>query len=158
RPILVEPDPLTYNLSEAGVRTALSQKPRAILAVHLYGQLCPMHELRDLCDDQALMLLEDCAQAHGATIRSQQAGTFGHAGAFSYYPTKNLGALGDGGAIITSDDELSKLLRSLQNYGSGEKYINSHQGINSRLDEMQAAFLRVKLPRLDAQNAARRHI
>ncbi len=158
RPILVEPDPLTFNLSEAGLRSALSQKPKAVMAVHLYGQLCPMPELLALCEDEGLLLLEDCAQAHGALLGSQQAGTFGHAAGFSFYPTKNLGALGDGGAVITTDDDLAKLLRSLRNYGSERKYVNIHQGINSRLDEMQAAFLRVKLPQLDEQNAARRHI
>lgn len=158
RPILVEPDPLTFNLTDSGVRSVLSQKPKAVLAVHLYGQLCPMKELRELCDDQQLLLLEDCAQAHGATLGDRQAGAFGHAAAFSFYPTKNLGALGDGGAVTTDDADLAKLLRSLRNYGSEKKYLNNLQGLNSRLDEMQAAFLRVKLPHLDEQNAARRRI
>ncbi len=157
-PVLVEPDEATFNLSVEGVRSVLSQKPKAVMAVHLYGQLCPMPQLRALCDENGMLLLEDSAQAHGAVIDGRKAGTFGHAAGFSFYPSKNLGALGDGGAITTADAELADLLRKLRNYGSHRKYYHEHVGINSRLDEMQAAFLSVKLPHLDAGNARRREI
>jgi dTDP-4-amino-4,6-dideoxygalactose transaminase len=158
KPILVEPDQSTYNLSEQGLLSALAQSPKAVMAVHLYGQLGPMPEIRQICDDNSLLLLEDCAQSHGATLNARRAGSFGHAAGFSFYPTKNLGALGDAGAIVTDDDDLAKLLRSLRNYGSEVKYYNDQLGLNSRLDEIQAAFLRAKLPYLDQQNAARRRI
>jgi dTDP-4-amino-4,6-dideoxygalactose transaminase len=157
-PVLVDPDPVTLNLSVAGVRAALAQGPKAVVAVHLYGRLCPMPELKALCAQEGLLLLEDAAQAHGARLDGRRAGSFGDAAGFSFYPTKNLGALGDGGAIATGDDDLAALLRSLRNYGSQRKYINGEQGLNSRLDEIQAALLRVKLPGLDAANAARRRL
>lgn len=158
KPILVEPDAGTYNLSADGLRSALPQNPKAVIAVHLYGQLCPMQELRDICDETGMLLLEDSAQAHGATLDGRPAGSFGDAAAFSFYPSKNLGALGDGGAIVTNDDALAKLVRALRNYGSERKYYHSQTGLNSRLDEIQAAFLSVKLPHLDEQNARRRVI
>ena len=158
RPILVEPDAGTCNISVEGLLSVLSQKPKAVIAVHLFGQICPMIELRRLCDESGLLLLEDAAQAHGATLKGRKAGAFGHAAAFSFYPTKNLGALGDGGGIATDDAELASLLRALRNYGSDRKYFNDHQGLNSRLDEIQAAFLTVKLPYLDRQNEMRRRI
>lgn len=157
-PILVEPDERSFNLSSQGLLSALPQKPKAAIAVHLYGQLCPMPELREICDANGLLLLEDAAQAHGATLGGRKAGSFGHATAFSFYPTKNLGALGDGGAIATDDGELAARLRSIRNYGSAKKYVHEHIGVNSRLDEMQAAFLSAKLPFLDVQNNARREI
>jgi dTDP-4-amino-4,6-dideoxygalactose transaminase len=157
-PVLVEPNPETLNLSVEGVLSALPQGPKAVVAVHLYGRLCPMPELLALCAREGLLLLEDAAQAHGALLDNRRAGSFGDAAGFSFYPTKNLGALGDGGAVATSDDALAALLRSLRNYGSDTKYVNDEQGLNSRLDEMQAALLRVKLPGLDAANAARRRI
>jgi dTDP-4-amino-4,6-dideoxygalactose transaminase len=158
RPILVEPDPRTCNLSVDGVIASLAMKPKALIAVHLYGQLCPMPDLSLICNENNLLLLEDSAQAHGAKLEGKRAGSFGHAAAFSFYPTKNLGALGDGGAVTTDDPELAILLKSLRNYGSERKYANTHQGLNSRLDEIQAAFLHAKLPFLDRQNAARRDI
>lgn len=157
-PVLVEPEALTCNLSPEGLLSALPRKPKAVIAVHLYGQLCPMPQLRAICDEHGLLLLEDAAQAHGATLDGKKAGAFGHAAAFSFYPTKNLGALGDGGAIATDDTELVRLLKSLRNYGSEQKYLNIQQGLNSRLDEIQAAFLSAKLPYLDAQNRARRRV
>ena len=157
-PVLVEPDSRSCNLSPEGLLSVLPQQPKAVIAVHLYGQLCPLPELRAICDEHDLLLLEDAAQAHGATLGGRKAGSFGHAAAFSFYPTKNLGALGDGGGIATDDDELASLLRSLRNYGSAKKYIHDDIGLNSRLDEMQAAFLSVKLPYLDAQNEVRRGI
>lgn len=158
KPILVEPDPKTCNLSPEGLSSALSQQPKAVIAVHLYGQLCPMLELREICDSNGLLLLEDSAQAHGATIAGRKAGSFGHAAAFSFYPAKNLGALGDGGAITTDDKELATLLYGLRNYGSEQKYVHRYQGLNSRLDDLQAAFLSVKLPYLDGQNVERRNV
>lgn len=156
RPILVEPDEHTFNLSVDGLHSALAEKPKAVIAVHLYGQICPMPQLRALCDDHGLLLLEDSAQAHGARTAGRRAGAFGHAAGFSFYPTKNLGALGDGGAITTDDDELAALLRQLRNYGSKLKYHHEQTGVNSRLDEIQAAFLSVKLSHLDAGNDSRR--
>jgi dTDP-4-amino-4,6-dideoxygalactose transaminase len=158
RPILVEPDPVTYNLSLAGVEAALAQGAKAVMAVHLYGQAVPMVEIAELCRQKGLLLIEDCAQAHGARLDGRQVGTFGDAAGFSFYPGKNLGALGDGGAITTNDDDLAAQLRALRNYGSERKYHNMFRGVNSRLDEIQAAMLRVKLPRLDADNARRREI
>ncbi len=158
RPILVEPDARSYNLSLDGLKAALEAKPKAVISVHLYGQLCPMVEMRAFCDEHGLLLLEDSAQAHGASTKGKRAGSFGDAAAFSFYPSKNLGALGDGGAITTDSDELAKLLRALRNYGSEKKYFNNQTGLNSRLDEMQAALLSVKLPHLDEQNARRREI
>lgn len=158
RPILVDPDPETHNLSIAGIEEGRAQGAAAVLAVHLYGQAAPMPEIVELCRKAGLLLLEDCAQAHGATIDGKPVGSFGHAAGFSFYPTKNLGALGDGGAITTSDRELAHLLRSLRNYGSSEKYLNDHVGVNSRLDELQAAVLRIKLPALDTDNAKRRAV
>jgi dTDP-4-amino-4,6-dideoxygalactose transaminase len=158
KPILVEPDPQTCNLSPEGLSAALTQQPKAVIPVHLYGQLCPMPELREICDRNGLLLLEDSAQAHGATIGGRKAGSFGHAAAFSFYPAKNLGALGDGGAITTDDEELAALLRGLRNYGSEQKYVHRYQGLNSRLDDIQAAFLSVKLPYLDGQNVERRSV
>lgn len=158
KPILVEPDPATCNLSAKGLASALPQKPKAVIPVHLHGQLCPMPEIMEICRRENILVLEDSAQAHGAMLDGKRAGSFGDAAGFSFYPTKNLGALGDGGAIATSDADFAKLLRSLRNYGSERKYINNHQGLNSRLDEIQSAFLKAKLPRLDADNAARRSV
>ena len=158
KPILVEPDPLTFNISVDGIQSALAAKPKAVMVVHLYGQAAPMPEITDLCRTHNLLLVEDCAQAHGASVDGRRIGAFGNAAAFSFYPSKNLGALGDGGAITTNDNHLADRLRLLRNYGSEKKYQNPFQGINSRLDEIQAALLRIKLPRLDQDNAARRSV
>jgi dTDP-4-amino-4,6-dideoxygalactose transaminase len=157
-PILVEPDPDTYNLDPAGLEAALEQRPKAVIPVHLYGQAADMTAIRRICRERDLLLLEDAAQAHGAQIGSTRVGAFGDAAAFSFYPGKNLGALGDGGAVTTDDADLARLLASLRNYGSQEKYRNDRLGLNSRLDELQAAFLRIKLRSLDAHNERRREI
>jgi dTDP-4-amino-4,6-dideoxygalactose transaminase len=158
RPILVEPDEKSYNITVNGITSAKDKSPKAVIAVHLYGQICEMLGIRQYCTEQGLLLLEDCAQSHGASLDGEKSGKFGNAAAFSFYPTKNLGALGDGGAITTNDDELAKLLHSLRNYGSIEKYNNAKIGINSRLDEIQAEFLRIKLNYLDGDNLKRRYI
>lgn len=158
RPILVDPDAETFNISAQGVEEGLKQNAKGVLAVHLYGQAAPMAELTGLCRKHGLLLLEDCAQAHGAMSGGQKTGSMGDAAGFSFYPAKNLGALGDGGAITTRDAELAGVLRSLRNYGSSRKYFNDTQGVNSRLDELQAAVLRVKLANLDDCNADRRRV
>lgn len=157
-PVLVEPDPFSYNLDPAKVRAAITAKTKAILPVHLYGQLSPMPELMAIAEAHQLLVLEDCAQAHGAEFNGRRAGSWGHAAGFSFYPGKNLGALGDGGAVTTSDPELAQTLRALRNYGSHKKYENLYQGVNSRLDEIQAAMLRVKLEFLDQDTARRQQI
>lgn len=157
-PILVEPNPLTYNLDPGTVRDAITSKTRAILPVHLYGQLSPMPELMEIAAQHNLLVLEDCAQAHGAEINGKRAGSWGDAASFSFYPGKNLGALGDAGAITTNSDELAQTLRALRNYGSHKKYENIYEGVNSRLDEIQAAMLRVKLNYLVSETARRQNI
>jgi dTDP-4-amino-4,6-dideoxygalactose transaminase len=158
KPILVEPDICTYNLCPDKVSAAITSKTRAIIAVHLYGQMAPMPEILKVANRHKLLVLEDAAQAHGAGIDNKKAGNWGNAGCFSFYPGKNLGALGDAGAVTTNSLELAKVIRALANYGSYEKYKNAYQGINSRLDEMQAAFLRIKLSYLDDETARRRDI
>ena len=158
KPVLVEPDEHTYNLCPVKTAAAITANTKAILAVHLYGRLAPMHELTTLADEHGLMVLEDSAQAHGAAINGKKAGSWGHASGFSFYPGKNLGALGDAGAVTTDDIELANTIRALGNYGSKKKYENQYQGINSRLDELQAAFLRVKLGSLDEETERRREI
>lgn len=157
-PVFVEPDARTYNLCPLKVEAALTDKTRAILPVHLYGLISPMPELMAIADKHNLLVLEDCAQAHGASIDGKKAGNWGHAAGFSFYPGKNLGALGDAGAITTNDDELASVLSALRNYGSHKKYENLYLGVNSRLDEIQAAMLRVKLKFLDQEIEARRNI
>jgi dTDP-4-amino-4,6-dideoxygalactose transaminase len=158
KPVLVEPDEQSYNLCPQIVRQAITAKTKAIVAVHLYGQLAPMKAIMDLADEHHLLVLEDSAQAHGAMVNGKRAGNWGHASGFSFYPGKNLGALGDAGAMTTNDAELAQTVRALGNYGSHKKYENLYQGINSRLDEMQAALLRVKLQCLDADNFVRQQI
>ena len=158
KPVLVEPDEYTYNLCPTKTAAVISPDTKAILAVHLYGQLAPMPELMDLANEHGLLVLEDSAQAHGAEIKGKKAGSWGHASGFSFYPGKNLGALGDAGAVTTSDDVLANTIRALGNYGSQKKYENLYQGVNSRLDEMQAAMLRVKLKHLDAETQRRKEI
>lgn len=158
RPVLVEPDEDTFNLGAAKLAAALTPDVKAVLAVHLYGQLADMPAIAQLCRDRGLLLLEDAAQAHGARTGGVKAGAWGDAAAFSFYPGKNLGALGDAGALTCRDARLAEMVRALRNYGSHEKYQNLVQGPNDRLDELQAALLRVKLPHLDADNARRREI
>ncbi|AQS38844.1 putative PLP-dependent enzyme [Shewanella psychrophila] len=158
KPVLVEPDEYTFNLSPHLVEKAITAKTKVLLPVHLYGQMSPMPEIMEIAHKHNLLVLEDCAQAHGAKINGKNAGNWGDAGAFSFYPGKNLGALGDAGAVTTNSAELAKAIRSLGNYGSEKKYENIYRGVNSRLDEIQAAMLNVKLPYLDAEIRQRRHI
>ncbi len=157
-PVPVEPSADGFNIDPARVAAAITPRTRAILPVHLYGQTADMDPLQALATQHGLKLIEDAAQAHGALYRGRVAGQLGDAAAFSFYPGKNLGALGDGGAVTTSDDALAERIRTLRNYGSRVKYYNEVQGYNSRLDELQAALLSVKLPGLDADNARRRAI
>ena len=152
KPVLVEPDIRTYNIDPEKIEEKISSKTRAILVVHLYGKLCDMEKIMALARKKNLKVIEDCAQAHGASFKNRKAGSFGDLGAFSFYPTKNLGALGDAGSVNTSDEGLYNSLSTLRNYGSRIKYHNEKIGYNSRLDEMQAAFLSVKLKQLSALN------
>lgn len=155
---LVEPDEITYNLNAENLEQALTPRTKAVIAVHLYGQPAKMDEIVEFTNHHKLYLLEDCAQAHGATYKGQKTGTFGNVGCFSFYPGKNLGALGDGGAVITNDKELVQKIASLGNYGSAEKYRHKYLGTNSRLDELQAALLRIKLRHLNDLNRERNQI
>ncbi len=157
-PVLVEPSLATLNLDPARVASAISARTRAILAVHLYGNPAPLGELRAIADRHHLLLLDDCAQAHGAKVRGQRVGSLGQASGFSFFPTKNLGCLGDGGAVTTQDAVLAERIRRLRNYGSERKYYNALAGWNSRLDELQAAILRQRLPQLEARNQERRRL
>ncbi|MBT9300643.1 DegT/DnrJ/EryC1/StrS family aminotransferase [Pseudomonas sp. TAE6080] len=157
-PVLVEPDPDTRNLSPAKVEAAITKKTKAILPVHLYGRMADMPKIMDIAKRHSLLVLEDSAQAHGAKIDGKKAGSWGDASGFSFYPGKNLGALGDAGAVTTNDDKLAATIRALGNYGSNEKYKNIYRGVNSRLDEIQAACLSVKLKYLDAQTVYRREV
>ncbi|OLQ89950.1 aminotransferase [Vibrio ponticus] len=157
-PILVEPDPKTYNLTKDSIEKAITSRTRVILPVHLYGLISPMPEIMRLAEERSFLVLEDCAQSHGAEIESVKCGNWGHASGFSFYPGKNLGALGDAGAITTNDEELAGVLLALRNYGSHRKYENLYKGVNSRLDEIQAAMLRVKLKYLDYETNRRREI
>lgn len=157
-PVLVEPDAASFNLCPIKARSAITAKTRAILPVHLYGQLADMPAITALAKEYGLLVLEDSAQAHGATLAGKRAGSWGDAAGFSFYPGKNLGALGDAGAITTNDVELAQTLRALRNYGSHEKYKNLFKGANSRLDEIQAAMLRVKLQHLEQETLYRRKI
>ncbi|WP_318639778.1 DegT/DnrJ/EryC1/StrS family aminotransferase [Flavobacterium ardleyense] len=157
-PVLVEPDINTYNIDPKKIAEKLTSKSKAILAVHLYGQLSDMPALAKIATENKLLLIEDSAQSHGAILVNKRSGNLGNASGFSFYPSKNLGALGDAGAVTTNDQELAEVITSLRNYGSEKKYHNQYIGINSRLDELQAAFLNIKLPTLDADNLARRTI
>ncbi len=157
-PVAVEPDVRTYEIDPSRIERSITPRTAAIMVVHLYGKMCDMDPIVELCRANGLKLIEDCAQAHGAAYRGRRAGAFGDAGAFSFYPTKNLGCLGDGGAVVTDREELAIRLKALRNYGSTTKYHNELPGYNSRLDEMQAAFLRVKLQHLDEINARKRSL
>lgn len=158
RPVLVEPDEATFNLCPEKTAAAITPSTKAILAVHFYGQIASMPELMQLADKHGLLVLEDAAQAHGASIGGRKTGSWGDAAGFSFYPGKNLGALGDAGAVTTDDEDLAKTIRALGNYGSHKKYENLYQGVNSRLDEIQAAMLRVKLRHLDDEIESRRNV
>lgn len=157
-PVPVEIDPGTYGLDTSRIAAALTAKTKGIVPVHLYGAPVDMKGISDIAARHGLFVLEDAAQAHGAQYLGRRAGALGDAAAFSFYPTKNLGALGDGGAIVTNDDRLAADLRRLRNYGSNKKYVHEVAGVNSRLDELQAAFLRVRLRTLDKENDQRRAI
>lgn len=148
----------TYNIDPAKITEAITAKTTAITVVHLYGRCCEMGPILNIANQYRLRVIEDCAQAHGATYQGKQAGTFGDFGAFSFYPTKNLGALGDAGAVICKSEAHYLQLRQLRNYGSEKKYHNGIIGYNSRLDEIQASFLRVKLPHLDEINAHKKKL
>ena len=150
KPVLVEPELATFNMDPERLSQAMTGNTRAICVTHLFGKTCRMDAIGAFARDNGLRVVEDCAQSHGARLGTQMTGTFGDAGCFSFYPTKNLGALGDAGAIVTNDDALAERLRHLRNYGSKQKYLNRYVGVNSRLDELQAALLRVKLSHLDA--------
>ncbi|GKW33396.1 DegT/DnrJ/EryC1/StrS family aminotransferase [Pectobacterium versatile] len=158
KPILVEPNPQTFNISPYSVNNAITAKTKVILAVHLYGQLAPMEDLIQIARRNNLLVLEDSAQAHGAHISGKKAGNWGDAAAFSFYPGKNLGALGDAGAITTNNTELRDTITAIRNYGSHEKYQNIYKGLNSRLDEIQAAMLSVKLSYLEKETLRRQKI
>lgn len=157
-PVLADVDAHTYNLDMAALQSARTDKTRIVLPVHLYGQLSPMPDIMAWARQHGLLVLEDCAQAHGARLHDRKAGSWGDAAAFSFYPGKNLGALGDGGAVTTDDAELAAMVRALGNYGSSVKYRHDFPGINSRLDEIQAAMLQVKLAHLDDATARRRQL
>lgn len=154
----IDVSPITFNVTLEAVEQALTKCTRAIMPVHLYGQIADIERIRDLCTSRNLILLEDAAQAHGARLSGRHAGAFGHAGAFSFYPTKNLGSLGDAGCVVTNDETFAMRVRSIANYGSSQKYRHEHLGTNSRMDELQAAVLRLKLKVLDEDNARRRAI
>ncbi|MCL2652034.1 MAG: DegT/DnrJ/EryC1/StrS family aminotransferase [Candidatus Azobacteroides sp.] len=166
KPVMVEPDIQTYNLNISLIEKAITQRTKAIMVVHLYGRVCWSDELENLAKKYNLKIIEDNAQAIGAYCHcrldpqspAKRSGSLGDAAGNSFYPGKNLGALGDSGAVTTSDDDLASLVHALGNYGSREKYINEYQGLNSRMDEIQAAFLSVKLKQLDAENEIRRRI
>lgn len=158
KPIFVEPDIRTFNIDSARIEEVITPKTRVIMPVHLYGQACDMEPIMEIACKHGLKVVEDCAQAHGATYKGRKIGTFGDAAGFSFYPGKNLGALGDGGAVVTDNEELAERIRALGNYGSDYKYHHIYKGNNSRLDEMQAAFLAAKLPHLDRMNEERRRI
>lgn len=156
KPVLVEPELATFNMDPANLLQAMTPNTRAICVTHLFGKTCRMDAIGSFAREHGIKVVEDCAQSHGAKLGSQMTGTFGDAGCFSFYPTKNLGAIGDAGAVVTDDDALAERLRHLRNYGSKQKYVNRYVGVNSRLDEIQAALLRVKLRHLDAMNAHKR--
>ena len=157
-PVFVEPDIRTFNINPALIEAAITEKTKAIMPVHLYGQACDMDPIMEIARKHNLFIVEDCAQAHGATYKGNKIGTFGDAAGFSFYPGKNLGALGDAGATITNNKELADKIRAYGNYGSDYKYHHFYKGNNSRLDEMQAAFLAAKLPHLERMNVERRRI
>ncbi len=157
-PVPVEPVVATYNLDPELIEAKITPRTRAIMAVHLYGQTADMERINAIAASHGLKVIEDAAQAYGATCRGTKAGALGDAAAFSFYPGKNLGALGDAGGVTTDDAQLAEQIRVLRNYGSKTKYHNEVKGFNSRLDELQAAFLRVKLKVLDRQNAQRREV
>ena len=157
-PVMIEPKLESYTVDPHAIEAKITARTKAIMPVHLYGQLCEMETIIEIATKYNLLIVEDAAQAHGATGNGTKAGNFGNAAGFSFYPGKNLGALGDAGAITTNDAALAEVLFSLRNYGSKVKYENERIGVNSRLDELQAAFLNIKLPHLAAENDFRRRL
>jgi dTDP-4-amino-4,6-dideoxygalactose transaminase len=157
-PIPVEPDQRTYNINPALIKAAITPRTKAIIVAHLYGQPADMDAINALAQTHGVKVIEDAAQAHGARYKGRRVGSLGHAAGFSFYPGKNLGAFGDGGAVTTNDVHLAETIRALRNYGSRHKYVHDLMGVNSRLDELQAALLRVKLQHLDTWNANRAHV
>jgi len=158
KPILVEVEPDTFTMAADAAAAAINKRTKAIVPVHLYGHPANIDAIGKLCRDKGLAMVEDCAQAHGARYRGKRVGTFGDAAAFSFYPTKNLGACGDGGAVWTPDAQMADRLRRLRNYGQADRYHHVERGINSRLDEIQAAILRVKLNHLETATRARQEL
>ena len=157
-PVFVDIDPRTYNISPEAIEAAITSKTKAIMPVHLFGQPVDMTEIVQLCERYNLKLIEDACQSFGATINGKQTGAIGHAGGYSFFPSKNLGAFGDGGLVVTNSDETAAKIKQLRNHGSDVRYYHDVIGYNSRLDEMQAAILRAKLKRIDQYNQARRHV
>ena len=158
KPVPVEPDEATFNINPKLIEAAIGPKTKAIMPVHLYGQSAAMEEIAAIAQKHSLKIIEDSAQSHGATYQGKKTGSLGHAAGFSFYPGKNLGAFGDGGAVTTEDDSIANKVRMLRNYGSKTKYHNTFKGFNSRLDEIQAAVLRVKLQKIDEWNQRRKEI
>ena len=158
KPVLVEPDIATYNIDPTKIEAAITPKTKAIMVVHLYGKCCEMDPILSIADQHGLHIIEDCAQAHGAKYKGRMAGTFGIMSGFSFYPSKNLGALGDGGAVLMNSPKLCEELKMIRNYGSNGKYYNEVVGYNSRLDEIQPIFLGIKLPYLDKVNNHKRKL
>ena len=158
KPVLCEPCPNSCNINPILIESLITERTRAIMPVHLYGLTCDMESINAIAANHSLKVIEDSAQAHGAIYKGKRTGNLGDAAAFSFYPGKNLGALGDGGAITTNDEQLAKTARAIANYGSHKKYINTYRGVNSRLDEIQAAALSVKLKYLDSDNERRMEI
>lgn len=158
KPVFVTPNFLTMNIDVSGLQRSLTGKSRVIMPVHLYGRICPMDEISQFAKDNNLIVLEDSAQAHGAELSGKKAGSWGDASGFSFYPGKNLGALGDGGAITTNDKDLAEVVAMIRNYGSRIRYVHELKGLNSRLDELQAAFLRIKLKSYKDEMKIRREL
>lgn len=158
KPIFVEPSLQTYNIDVEKIESAITPRTKAILVVHLYGQVVEMQKVWELAQKYNLAIIEDCAQAHGAIYQGKRVGTLGDVAGFSFFPGKNLGALGDGGAVTTKHKDVAEKVRALGNYGSHKKYVNLYKGLNSRLDELQAAFLEIKLKHLDSDNESRRAV
>jgi len=158
KPVLVEPNERSYNIDPSAIEPAITERTKAIMVVHLYGQCADMDPINAIAKKYGLKVIEDAAQAHGASYRGRKTGSLGDAAGFSFYPGKNLGALGDGGAVVSDDTDLMETISALRNYGSHEKYHNKYKGMNSRLDELQAAILRVKLRHLDIDTEQRRKV
>lgn len=155
KPIFVDADPNTFNIDTSLIEKSITRKTKAIMVVHLYGLPAVMDEINLIANKYNLIVIEDAAQAHGAIYQGKKTGSLGNAAGFSFYPTKNLGALGDGGAVTTNDDKLAEVINALRNYGSNQRYVNLYKGLNSRLDEIQAAFLNIKLTKLDHDTSRR---